>query len=292
MTCMESSTIETEIVRWVGEACATELDVLAVEEPLEIRLAGCSVAVTMRTPGDDFDLASGFLLTEGILHSAEDIGSIAYCPTENMPRDRSNVVNINPTDPLLVDPERWRRNFFATSSCGICGKESIRAVRQDAPPITSEIRVPYEALGRMSSALRAAQTAFSATGGLHAAGLFDVDGQLLTVREDVGRHNTVDKIIGDALRQGLLPLSRNVLLVSGRASFEVMQKALMAQIPIVVAVSAPSSLAVELARSSNMTLAGFLRQSSSGCRFNLYAGAQRIVPSSPDHSSCERTAVV
>jgi len=261
----------TRMVAWSGEESHDRLDSLAVEEPLEIRLAGCNVAVTMRTPGHDFDLAAGFLFTEGIIRSGEDIASIVHCPSGDGEPD-SNVVNINPRDPGLVDPDRWRRNFFATSSCGICGKASIEAIRQEASPIPSGARVSSRTLYRLQGDLRRGQEVFGETGGLHAAGLFDLDGRCLTLREDVGRHNAVDKVVGDALFRGMIPLHDCVLMASGRASFEIMQKALMAGIPIVAAVSAPSSMAVDLARSANMTLVGFLRPG----RFNVYAGPQRL----------------
>ena len=287
----DASTLEAQLTSWQGNDRHPRSDTLAVEEPLEIRLAGCSVAVTMRTPGDDFDLAAGFLFTEGIIRGMSDITSIAHCPSDDLQEtpDRegqpggmplppahgsSNIVNVNPSDPALVDPDRWRRNFFATSSCGICGKASIEAVWQNTSPITSSARVPARTLYRLDAELRKAQTVFSQTGGLHAAGLFDLEGRLLALREDVGRHNAVDKVIGDALRREAIPLSDTILMVSGRASFEIVQKALMAGIATIAAVSAPSSLAVELARQANMTLVGFLRTG----RFNAYAGAERLAP--------------
>ena len=260
------------IVAWRESQAQTQSDTVAVEEPLEIRLAGCSVAVTMRTPGNDLDLAAGFLFTEGIIHDLEDIGALTHCPTDD-PDAQFNVVNVNPTDPLLVQPERWRRNFFAASSCGICGKRSIEAIYQEAAPLQSTARVSHEVLYRLNASLRDSQALFGETGGLHAAGLFDLEGNRLTVREDIGRHNAVDKVIGDALRSGALPLMNRILMVSGRTSFEIVQKAVTAGIPIVAAVSAPSSLAVNLARSVNMTLIGFLRDG----RFNVYAGEERIV---------------
>jgi FdhD protein len=266
-----AATVAAHVTRWQGTGHLPANDTLAVEEPLEIRLAGCSVAVTMRTPGDDFDLAAGFLFTESIIRSAADIASIAHCPADD--DDSSfNIVNINPTDPALVDPDRWRRNFFSTSSCGICGKASIDVVRQNARPIEVSPRISAGTLYRLSGELRRSQTIFGQTGGLHAAGLFDLEGKLLTLREDVGRHNAVDKVVGDALRRAALPLSDHMLMVSGRSSFEIVQKALMAGIPVVAAVSAPSSLAVELAQEANMTLIGFLRAG----RFNAYAGGERV----------------
>ncbi|HEX6509131.1 MAG TPA: formate dehydrogenase accessory sulfurtransferase FdhD [Chloroflexota bacterium] len=278
-----SAIVDAPVVSWTGNARSSRDDTLAVEEPLEIRLAGCSVAVTMRTPGDDLDLAAGFLYTEGIIRDAGDIASISYCPADDG-SPISNIVNVNPSDPLLVDPDRWRRNFFATSSCGLCGKASIDSIRQEAAPLTSTARVATDILYTLDRRLREAQAVFSRTGGLHAAGLFDLDGTLVTLREDVGRHNAVDKVIGDAVRRRCVPLSDSVLMVSGRASFEIMQKALMAGIPIVAAVSAPSSLAVDLARASNMTLLGFLRSAGAGGgRFNVYASGERI-----EHRSSER----
>lgn len=273
--------VPRQVVSWEGAASHLRPDTVATEEPLEIRLAGYSVAVTMRTPGDDFDLAAGFLYSEGILQDARSIASIAQCPADPAPRngeDAANIVNINPSDPAIVQPERWQRNFFATSSCGVCGKASIDAVRRETAPIESHVRLAPAILYTLDRRLRDAQAVFSRTGGLHAAGLFDLAGNLLTLREDVGRHNAVDKIIGDAVRGGRVPLEDRILMVSGRASFEIMQKALAAGIPIVAAVSAPSSLAVDLARSANMTLIGFLRSDSSGAgRFNVYAGGDRII---------------
>jgi FdhD protein len=251
------------------------LDSLAVEEPLEIRLAGYSVAVTMRTPGDDLDLAAGFLLTEGVIRSLADIDTVGYCPADDA-ESECNIVNVNPVDPSLVDPARWQRNFFVTSSCGICGKASIDAVAQETAPISSWLRVSDAALYRLAEDLRDGQILFDETGGLHAAGLFSAEGETVVIREDVGRHNATDKVIGWALRQGLLPLDRHVLMVSGRASFEIVQKALMAEIPVVAAVSAPSSLAVDLARPMNITLIGFLRTGSGGGRFNIYSGSERV----------------
>jgi FdhD protein len=271
-----------EVTAWDEEG-SVRPDAVAVEEPLEIRLAGCSVAVTMRTPGDDLDLAAGFLYTEGILRSAHDIATIAPCPTDD-PGAEGNAVNVNPTDPAIVDPERWHRNFFVTSSCGVCGKASIETVRQDAPPIASGVRVTPRVLYRMAETLRASQRLFEETGGLHAAGLFTAGGTKILVREDVGRHNAVDKVIGWALREHRLPLNDHVLMVSGRASFEVVQKALMAGVPVVAAVSAPSSLAVDLARDANMTLVGFLRTRNGAGRLNVYTGTERIAASSEDEA--------
>jgi FdhD protein len=257
------------IVAWQGDAATDTHDVVAVEEPLEIRLAGLSVAVTMRTPGDDFDLALGFSFTEGIIQSLADVASIAYCPNDE--GYAGNIVNLNPEHSELIDPARWQRNFFSTSSCGICGKASIDTVMQECRSILGDPSVAHEVLYRLGDQLRTEQSVFGATGGIHAAGLFSMNGDLLLLREDVGRHNAVDKVIGAALRQAL-PLEQCLLFVSSRASFEITQKALMAGIPIVATVSAPSSLAIDLARSANMTLICFLREH----RFNVYAGAERV----------------
>lgn len=272
----EPAAVRATVDAWDGDRRRSRVDTVAAEEPLEIRLAGCSVAVTMRTPGDDFDLAAGFLFTEGIMSDWADIASIARCPTEDG-AGAGNIVNINPVDPSMVDPERWRRNFFATSSCGVCGKASIGAIRQEAAPIDSHGTIDACTLYTLDRKLRQAQDVFSQTGGLHAAGLFDLQGNLISVREDVGRHNAVDKVIGHAVQNGQVPLRDHILMVSSRGSFEIVQKALMAGIPIVAAVSAPSSLAVELARSAGMTLLGFLRSERDGSgRFNAYAGGERI----------------
>lgn len=254
-------------------------DTLAVEEPLEIRVGPAGpgrrrpLAVTMRTPGDDLDLAIGFLLTEGLIRSAEDVHTAQLCSGAETP-NTYNVVDVvlSPGVPEpATDPAR---NFYTTSSCGVCGKASIEsvrtrsrfAVRQDPLEVTAAL------LAGLPDRLRAAQRAFDRTGGLHAAGLFTPDGELLALREDVGRHNAVDKVIGWATRSDRLPLAGHVLLVSGRASFELTQKAWMAGVPLLAAVSAPSTLAAELAEEAGMTLVGFLR----GPTMNVYTGAQRV----------------
>jgi len=241
-------------------------DVLAVEEPLEIRVGGQPLTVTMRTPGDDIDLAAGFLFTEGIVGAASDIAEISKCD--------DNVADARLRPGVVVDAQRLRRNFLTTSACGICGKESIDSVRTRACfDVTSdEVGVDAAALAHLPERLRAAQRVFERTGGLHAAGVFASDGRLLALREDVGRHNAVDKVIGWAVLGNRLPLAGSTLLVSGRASFELAQKALMAGIPVLAAVSAPSSLAVELADEAGMTLVGFLR----GSAMNVYTGAHRM----------------
>jgi FdhD protein len=242
-------------------------DTIAAEEPLEIRLNGDPVAVTMRTPGHDTELAVGFLIGEGIVHPG-DVASVLECRSEE---GDGGVADVK-LRPGVTPSAGWQRNFYATSSCGVCGKASIEAVRVAAAPISPGPVMTAQVLAGLPDTLRAAQRVFERTGGLHAAGLFDPSGALEVLREDVGRHNAVDKAVGASALDGRLPLSRSTLLVSGRASFEIVQKALVAGIPSVAAVSAPSSLAVRLALESNMTLAGFLRPSG----FNIYAGRERI----------------
>ncbi|MHA6669150.1 formate dehydrogenase accessory sulfurtransferase FdhD [Homoserinimonas sp. A447] len=261
----------------VGSAPVVLEDVLTVEEPLEIRVGGRPLAVTMRTPGHDFDLAAGFLVSEGVISSSDHFSAARYCAgateeglnTYNV-LDVSLAPGVAPPDPSL------ERSFYTTSSCGLCGKASIDAVKtQSAFQVRDDdVTIDASALTGFPDVLRAEQAVFEKTGGLHAAALFDAaSGRMLVLREDVGRHNAVDKVVGWALKDGRLPLARTVLMVSGRASFELTQKALMAGIPILAAVSAPSSLAAELATESGMTLVGFLR----GTSMVAYAGAERIV---------------
>ena len=243
-------------------------DEVAVEEPLEIRVDTHPISVTMRTPGHDEELAAGFLLSEGIIRGADDIRRIALHP-----RNRNqNVINLYLQPGVELNLSRLKRNVFVSSSCGLCGKASIAAVHQHFPPIDRRMRISAGVLARLGERLLEAQTTFQRTGGLHAAGLFSVSGELIALREDVGRHNAVDKILGYALLQKLLPLERHILLVSGRASFEIMQKALAARIAAVAAISAPSSLAVEFAHKSKQVLIGFLR----GDRMNIYAQPTRV----------------
>ena len=248
-----------------GEARA---DLLAVEEPLEIRVGGEPLAVTMRTPGDDIDLAAGFLAAEGVVDGADGIAGIKMCD--------SNVADVTLAPGIVLPDGLLRRNFLTTSACGVCGKDSIAAVRVRASFDVSadQMRVSAATLASLPGRLARAQRVFARTGGLHAAGLFTAGGTLLALREDVGRHNAVNKVIGWALWEGRLPLAGCVLLVSGRASFELAQKALVAGIPVLAAVSAPSSLAAELAEEAGMTLVGFLR----GTSMNVYTGAGRIPP--------------
>lgn len=246
----------------------TATDHLAEEEPLEVRVDSRSVSVTMRTPGHDAELAVGFLVTEGILRRREDVREIRVSP-----RNRAgNLVDVLLAPEVSVDFARLTRHVFASSSCGLCGKASIDAVRGQFPRVAARFRVTPEILLALPERMRAAQTTFATTGGLHAAALFTATGELLVLREDIGRHNAVDKVLGRAFLDGLTPLTNHLLLVSGRTSFELMQKALAAGVALVAAVSAPSSLAVEFARANGQTLVGFLREG----RFNVYAGRKRV----------------
>ncbi|MCX4766241.1 formate dehydrogenase accessory sulfurtransferase FdhD [Streptomyces sp. NBC_01275] len=277
-----------KVLRIRDGAVSSRPDTLVAEEPMEIRLNGKPLAITMRTPGDDFALAAGFLVSEGVLANASDLQSIVYCAgataggTSRSSGAESgggansyNVVDVRIAADVVIPDITLERNVYTTSSCGLCGKASLDAVRTTARwPIadTPPLRVEPELLASLPDRLRAAQRVFDRTGGLHAAALFSEAGELLDVREDVGRHNAVDKLVGRALQNGDLPLSRTILLVSGRASFELAQKAVMAGIPMLAAVSAPSSLAVDLAAETGLTLVGFLRGSS----MNVYAGEDRI----------------
>jgi FdhD protein len=248
------SVASVEVLRLPGGGA--ERDAVAVEEPLELRIDGRPVAVTMRTPGHDEELALGFALTEGLRpRSARVPDDLA-----------ANTIELD------ADGQLEARSFYTTSSCGVCGKGALEAVRVEAPPVESDLRVAPDVVAVLPDRLREAQAAFETTGGLHATGLFDERGELLFAREDVGRHNAMDKVIGRAFLDGLLPLTRNVLCVSGRLSFELVQKAAVAQCPILVAVGAPSSLAVDLAREQRITLCGFVR----GGRLNVYSEPGRI----------------
>jgi FdhD protein len=263
------------VVEWIDGSQRRLQDEIVVEEPLEIRVKGVPVSVTMRTPGDDGELAVGFLLTEGIISSREDVRGIESGIEDGSESEAGNVVDVALRVGLDVDFERLRRNVFAASSCGVCGKASIDAIRvRGLVPPARDVRLAPEVLRGMTETLRAGQTVFGRTGGLHAAGIFDLDGRMLAIREDVGRHNAVDKIIGHAVLTSEIPLARSVLVISGRGGFEIVQKALAASIPIVAAVSAPSSLAVQLAREMGQTLVGFLR----GERFVIYSGEERLAP--------------
>ena len=247
------------------------VDTVAVEEPLEIRVADRSVAVVMRTPGHDRELAAGFLLTEGVIRSAEDVLDIVLC-REQERAEAGNVVNALLSPMVQVDFERLTRHVFSSSSCGVCGKATLDAIVQVFPPITQQTFFDGRRLAGLPARLREAQPAFDATGGIHGCALFDVTGGLEIVREDVGRHNAVDKVLGRALLDRRLPLDTHGLLLSGRVSFELVQKALAAGIQLVAGIGAPSSLAIECALRSNITLVGFLRAD----RFNVYTGAERL----------------
>jgi FdhD protein len=253
-------------------------DVLATEEPMEIRLlAGHTtqtVAVTMRTPGADFELAAGFLCGEGILDSPDHVQKISYCVDSDLDAEqRYNIVNVELRGGRQFDLRPLERHFYTTSACGVCGKASLEQLElRGCPVIPAGPEVLAEVLTTLPEKLREAQGLFNATGGLHAAALFDYKGELLALREDVGRHNATDKLVGWALLEGRLPLSDHIVVVSGRSSFEILQKCLTAGVPVVCAISAPSSLAVDVAREFGMTLVGFLR----GGRFNVYTGSDRI----------------
>jgi FdhD protein len=269
---MNSRQSQTEsILRFAAGATVERADELAAEEPLEIRIEGHSVAVVMRTPGHDRELAAGFLVSENLVRGPTDIFEITLCGSTK----EDSVVNVTLKNPESFDPQKLTRNVFSSSSCGVCSKATIDAVRLSFPPIVTDSQVSAETLLRLPQVLRERQETFNQTGGLHACALFDSNGNLQEIREDVGRHNALDKLIGHAVLANRLPLHDQVLLLSGRISFEMMQKALAAGIPIVAAISAPTSLAVEFARESNQTLVGFLR----GETMNIYAGAERIAGS-------------
>jgi FdhD protein len=268
-------TVRHPIVRWSGETFSRQVDTLAAEEPLEIRLDGEPLTITMRTPGDDFDLVTGFLLAEGVIAAASDLRDLRYCTAGD---DNYNVVDVRLA--AGVEAPDLTRNFLTTSACGVCGKSSIEDLAKRARWDVADdpVRLEPTMLAALPDTLRQAQKVFSRTGGLHAAGLFDASGELQCLREDVGRHNAVDKVVGHCVREGLLPLRGHVLLVSGRASFELTQKAWMAGIPVLAAVSAPSSLAVSLAAEAGLTLIGFLRSPS----MNVYTRPDRVSNHLPD----------
>ena len=263
-----------DIVR-VGDATWTDVtDVAATEEPLEIRLGGQPFVVIMRTPGSDHDLATGFLLSEQLVQAQTDISSMRYC-TDDDGRDSENVLNVWLQGDAVTRAQAAlasRRHVTANSACGVCGRRSIDDLMEGTRRIESPLTVSRRVIETLPEALRSVQRTFDETGGLHAAGLFDASGTLVRMAEDVGRHNAVDKVIGAALAHGDVPLSGHILFVSGRTSFEIIQKAVVAGIPVVAAVSAPSSLAVELAREANVTLLGFVR----GRSFNIYAAPARV----------------
>ena len=279
---MMEQTSKRKIIRWNQSDAVPIVDELVVEEPLEIRIGEQSLIVVMRTPGHDFELAAGFLYTENLIKNVNDILLIAYCKDENESTESKteksfpelhNIVNVYLTEELSLDKqEGWQRNFHANASCGLCGKMTIDSVKLQVDPIKTEFDINRKGFYTLNDSLREAQTVFDKTGGLHAAGLFDENGKLLILREDIGRHNAVDKVIGQALLSDMIPLDKHILMVSGRASFEIIQKALFARIPVVVAVSAASSLAVDLAQEGNITLIGFLRDQ----RMVVYSHPERI----------------
>jgi FdhD protein len=258
-----------EVLKWDGHGVRSGPDELAAEAPLEIRVRRRAISVTMRTPGHDVELAAGFLVSEGVIRSASDLLAIEPCRDD----DTGSTLNVVLAPHLRFDASRLTRHVFASSSCGLCGKATIEAIQEAFPPVASQQAFAAGVLANLPDAMRAAQTAFDRTGGLHAAALFDAAGELIVLREDVGRHNAVDKVIGHCLLNGPYPPGEHALLVSGRASFEIMQKALAARVPLVAAVSAPSSLAVEFALESGQTLIGFLR----GRRMNVYANPHRVI---------------
>lgn len=257
-------------IRWIS-------DELATEEPLELRLVAGNehrtIAVTLRTPGNDFELAAGFLFGEGVIQRRSEIKRIAYCVEEGQ-EQRYNIVSVELRSQALPKLPTLERHFFTTSACGLCGKASIESLSaRGLSPVSGDSTISAKVLRELPEKLRKAQQLFDLTGGLHAAALFDLEGNLIALREDIGRHNAMDKLVGWALLEGKLPLAQCIVVVSGRASFELVQKALAAGIPIFASVSAPSNLAVDLAASFGMTLAGFLR----GERFNVYAHPERIL---------------
>jgi FdhD protein len=273
----DRSSHRARVLRYGDEAGVRVDDQLAAEEPLEIRIGEQPLTVMMRTPGHERELALGFLFGEGIIRSARDVAAVHVIPNGEHP-EIENVLEVDLTPEAPGVDRRWQRNFLAASSCGLCGVSTIEAIHQSAPPLPDDgLAIDPEIIYGLDARLRSEQAIFARTGGLHAAGLFTLEGEPVVVREDIGRHNAVDKVIGHAVERQLLPLDRHILMVSGRTSFEIVQKALQARIPVLVAVSAPSSLARDLAQASNQTLIGFLR----GRSLNVYSGRQRIKQPAP-----------
>ena len=273
----ESSFVSTSsnrrlTLKWKdGEATSFE-DSVSIEEPIEVKVNGVSIAVIMRTPGSDFELAAGFIVTEGIIDSIKQIGTISYCDQAEEP-NLKNVVDVCLSKGIQIDQEKFKRNFYASSSCGICGKASIEAINKNIDKLDQSLVVDGSVLCELPDTMRLQQAIFSQTGSLHAAALFDHCGTLIRLREDVGRHNAVDKLVGSFAIEGKNVPTKSIMLVSGRTSFEIIQKAASVGVELVAAVSGPSSLAVDLAKSLNMGLIGFLRPPT----FNIYAGSERIV---------------
>jgi FdhD protein len=279
MISPKRSTSPVDVARHRDGSSKSARDVVTVEEPMEIRLEVLeadrtvekSVSVTMRTPGDDFELTAGFLFTEGLIDGRDSVVDLSYCQDEE-PQEY-NIVTVRLRDPAAFDATLLNRNFYMTSSCGVCGKASLEAIEiRGCEPLPDGLVVNADVIRSIPDALRRAQPVFDRTGGIHAAGLFDPAGELDVLKEDVGRHNAVDKVIGHQLLADRVPITGHFLAVSGRASFEIMQKALAAGIPMVVAVGAPSSLAVDVAREFNMTLIGFTKADG----FNVYVGSSRV----------------
>lgn len=269
-------TVRRPVVKISATGSRTRPDTLAAEEPMEIRVNGRALSVTMRTPGHDVELTHGFLLTEGVITERDHLASARYCDSPGPDgRNTYNVLDVALAPGVAPPDTSVERNFYTTSSCGVCGKAALDSVRlrTDHPPQADPVQLTARTLVQLPEQLRDAQRVFDSTGGLHAAGLFDHEGAALAVSEDVGRHNAVDKVLGWALLQHRVPLTGHVLMVSGRASFELVQKAAMAGVPVLSAVSAPSSLAADLAEEQGMTLVGFLRGES----MNIYTRADRVV---------------
>jgi FdhD protein len=277
---MTGSVKHIDIKKISGSEVESKPDLLAIEEPLEIRMGfGAmtdrqqkSLSVTMRSPGHDFELTVGFLFTEGIIKKYDQIESVKYCEDGGKQDQKENIVRVELKPEVEIDFEKLQRHFYTSSSCGVCGKSSIDSVKVNCAPQPDTFQIASSIVHSLPEKLRKAQQVFEHTGGLHASALFDAEGNLILLREDVGRHNVLDKIVGAMLSKEKIPLSNYALLVSGRASFELVQKAAVAGIPLLAAVGAPSSLAVELAKEFGMTLLGFVRDQ----RFNVYCGEQRI----------------
>ena len=269
-----TGSLEVKICTYEKKRSTGRLDHVAAEEPLEIQLQGVGTAVVMRTPGDDLDLVRGFLVTEGVVESESHIRRVSHCDMASDPASEENVVQVTLQPDVTPDMKSLKRHLFASSSCGICGKATIENVMRRQPPIQDDVRIDTQTLYGLGAALRENQALFTDTGGLHAAGLFERSGNLLRVFEDVGRHNAIDKIIGWSLRSGRFPLTGTILMMSGRISFEVIQKATAARIPVVCGVSAPTSLAVQTAEAAGITLIAFLRGES--C--NIYSWPDRVSP--------------
>ena len=277
----QPSALPTEVTQIDGDVRSTKLDLLSVEEPMEIRLGygpedgreQKSLAITMRTPGHDFELALGFLFTEGIIEGMEQIQNIVYCTDDETGELTDNVVRVELSPTLKIEWSQFERNFYTNSSCGICGKASIESLESFCPTkVSSNIKVNDAIIHGLSDKMRVKQNVFEHTGGLHGSAVFDQNGELLMMREDIGRHNAVDKIVGASLFQKMLPLESHILMLSGRCSFELMQKAILARILIIVAIGASSSLAVNTAQEYGVTLLGFTRNNS----FNIYSHPERI----------------